>query len=384
MEQVLAETVMKRVGLKKNFPCWAIIMIILHFFACTSGTADRTGDLIGMLKSSDAKVRRDAALSLGYINESRVHEVLIGAMSDPAPWVRQEAGSALGKLKSRQALAVLMSALKDCSPEVRSAAANALGDIGDRVALDPLLVATSDPEPLVRTNAIGALGNLGDPRALDVLLKLLEEEPVNDMVYFALGKIGDPRAIAPLIAKVKQDQNGGNAVSGLKEIGPTAFTAMVAELNNDDEKIRGLMIRGLLLCGPPVIHFLIDLVKNGSTADRKKAGLVLQWVEEWYAGDPLKEEVDQLLDAAMRERNLPLVAGASSYFIRKGEIDTEVTLVQALKLYGDEVMANEYLNCTNGKLIGAAYRWARQHGLTTTWTMGKTGAMWGRDMRDGL
>jgi hypothetical protein len=368
---------MRGKGEEKLIRAMVSFLFIGLMAACSPQPVDYPARLIGNLKSSDAAVRSQAARDLGLHDEPRVHEALLAAAADPSPVARAGVFEALGRLKIRRALPFLLSGLKDRSANVRAKAATALGQIGDAQALEPLLAALSDPEPEVRDNAIWALGSFRDGRALDALLKLNETQSANSMVYYgALGRIGDPRAIAPIIAAVKRTDDFW-AAAALKEIGPPAFAALVAELNTADADTRGRLTACLLRGGPTAIRFLMGLAKSGSAAERKTSGWVLQGVGRWYPDDPVKGEVDALLADAFAARDLPLIAGASSYFIMKGEKGSENILGEALRLNGDREMATIYLNCDNGKLILAAYEWARRHGYGTMRASGGAAAKWG-------
>ena len=89
-------------------------------------------DLLVLLRDSDARVRRRAALAVGRV----------GLPEGVAP------------------LAALLSGDRD--PAVRQMAAFALGLLGDRAAVAPLRVALADPELLVQGRAAEALGLIGD------------------------------------------------------------------------------------------------------------------------------------------------------------------------------------------------------------------------------
>ena len=90
------------------------------------------GDLTALLKDSEGRIRRRAALAIG-----RVHlpagivplADLLATESDPE--VRQMAVFALGLIGRQEATGVLRNALADPSPIVRGRAAEALGLIGD-------------------------------------------------------------------------------------------------------------------------------------------------------------------------------------------------------------------------------------------------------------
>ena len=90
--------------------------------------------------------------------------------------------------------------------------------------------------------------------------------------------------------------------------------------------------------------------------------------------DPRAEKA--LLDA-LHEGNAPAIAGASLYFVFRGESGSEDALIETLNQYGDEQMANLFLNCGNPKLEAAARAWGHRRG----WEMQQQvyGLMWGHE-----
>jgi hypothetical protein len=131
------------------------------------GPADAIIDaLTGALKDSDAGVRRQAAVSLGQMDNARAVPALIEALKDAEPGVKQRAIVALGQLGDARAAAGLAATLKDASPDIRARAASALGELQDRSAVEPLIAAARDANADVRRRVAQALGNLSDDRAL--------------------------------------------------------------------------------------------------------------------------------------------------------------------------------------------------------------------------
>ena len=369
---------MKEGWIEKLSRALVLLSLVAVMTACSQQPADHVADLIDNLKSPDAEIRSHAARDLSEHDEPRVHDALLSAASDPSTRVRVSTLEALGKLKVRRALPVQLASLKDRSPDVRLTAAVALGRLKDKSTLESLLTALSDPETEVRDQVINTLGNLGDVRAVSILLKLEEAKSSNPMVYYgALGRIGHASAIEPIIADIKRGMGEPCAAQALAEIGQPAFAALMAELSRTSGDERGLLLRGLMLGGSAAIRFLMRLAETGSVAERKMSGLALQWVGEWYPNDPIAGEVEALLQKAMTARDFPIIAGASSFFIRKGVPGTEEALAGALREHGDREMANEYLNCTNGKLILAAYEWSRRHGYKTIMVPGGGKTKWG-------
>jgi hypothetical protein len=85
-----------------------------------------------------------------------------------------------------------------------------------------------------------------------------------------------------------------------------------------------------------------------------------------------------VLLAALRERDLAVVAGAYSFFIERGEPGSEDVLIQALNAHGSGATAVAFLNCGNSALSKAAGEWAEAHGYEVQQWYGTAGhARWG-------
>ncbi|HZS40209.1 MAG TPA: HEAT repeat domain-containing protein [Polyangia bacterium] len=87
----------------------------------------------------------------------KIDDLTRALMQDPSYKVRVQAALVLGKLNDRRAVPALMQALKDENESVRGVAATSLGRIGDRSAANALLQATNDPSEFVRAQAKKAL-----------------------------------------------------------------------------------------------------------------------------------------------------------------------------------------------------------------------------------
>jgi HEAT repeat protein len=88
---------------------------------------------IPLLKDSDATVRREAALTLGFLGQGGLNAAssgvtnLIAALTDSAVPVRRASAWALGEIGNSSASAALTTALNDSDASVRSIAKAALG-----------------------------------------------------------------------------------------------------------------------------------------------------------------------------------------------------------------------------------------------------------------
>ena len=95
-------------------------------------------DLLVLLKDSEGRVRRRAALAVGRTRLPAGVPPLAALMSDADPEVRQMAAFAMGLIGDASAAQALTAALADADPLVQGRAAEALGLIAHKPAADPI------------------------------------------------------------------------------------------------------------------------------------------------------------------------------------------------------------------------------------------------------
>lgn len=114
--------------------------------------------LLGALGDPDPSVRHYLAFTLGFFDDPRVTEPLLGLFrSDGDVDVRCAAAEALGRRETMEAIDPLLAALGGTDPRVRQSSAYALGLIGDPRAREALEKAKGDSDELVRFFAEDAL-----------------------------------------------------------------------------------------------------------------------------------------------------------------------------------------------------------------------------------
>jgi HEAT repeats len=97
-------------------------------------------------------------LMAGRASADKIDDLTRTLMQDPSYKVRVQAALVLGKLNDRRAVPALIQALHDENETVRGVAATSLGRIGDKAASNALMVAsTSDSSEFVRGQAKKAL-----------------------------------------------------------------------------------------------------------------------------------------------------------------------------------------------------------------------------------
>jgi len=161
------------------------------------------------LKDVNEDVRAMAVMALGQIGNKSMIDMFVRCLEDPSAKVRANAAVSLGRLKDVRGLEPLLVILKnDESSRARTQAANALGEIQDTRAVEPLISSYSDKSLNVRCAVVSALGNLGDNHSIDLLISALSDENsrLRQSAVYALKNFKNPRTIEALIERL-QDEN---------------------------------------------------------------------------------------------------------------------------------------------------------------------------------
>jgi hypothetical protein len=89
--------------------------------------------------------------------------------------------------------------------------------------------------------------------------------------------------------------------------------------------------------------------------------------------------VESALLEALSQDDSAVIAGAYPFYIKKGKPGSEDALIEALYRFGNEEMAQNFLNSGDVKLEHAASEWATSHGFMTimTPTFGGGRQQWG-------
>ncbi|MFX1452570.1 MAG: HEAT repeat domain-containing protein [Promethearchaeota archaeon] len=150
--------------------------------------------IVKLFEHENPTLRCYAAGALGRMGDQRALIPLKLALSEEYeedPSVRAEVATALGRLGIKGALDALIESLQnDRDKEVRSKAAFALGLLGDNKAVEPLIERIGY-DFYVQRNAAIALGQLKDERAIEPLARLLTDQILGEIAYYALASI-DP------------------------------------------------------------------------------------------------------------------------------------------------------------------------------------------------
>jgi HEAT repeat protein/cyclophilin family peptidyl-prolyl cis-trans isomerase len=247
-------------------------------------------DLAVLVRDSEARIRRRAALAIGRVKLADGVTLLVPALADTDPDVRAMAAFALGLIGEASAESSLAPLLKDPSPLVRGRAAEALGQIGatgsaaaigqmageyarnaavsamqpdDETrpaapeaeafklglfalvrlrAFEPLATAVLDGgRPISNWWPIAyALQRVEDPRAAPALQQLLDTKGLSTRAFAArgLGGVKDATAAPALLALLQPAAKSGVEVSvaairALAQMGATQAPETLARLAAD-------------------------------------------------------------------------------------------------------------------------------------------------------
>ncbi len=124
----------------------------------------------------DVDVRRRAIESLGYIDESHIHDLIEAAYYDGDLRMQASAVFAMGRSANPRWRPYILAELESPDPELRYEAALAAGELEIPEAIPPLKVLLEDEDMEIRLAAIEALGRIGGPEAERLLVELAETE----------------------------------------------------------------------------------------------------------------------------------------------------------------------------------------------------------------
>jgi HEAT repeat protein len=359
--------------------------------------------LIEAMKDSRSDVVSQAMQALGAIHTPEAIDALIAAAepvvsgairfgqsstsesfadANKTSYLADEALRALGAADDARAIAYLAGALQSTNASARISAAQALRQSKSPEAAKAL-VAAAGPEG--NAGAAQAVAMLGIAGATDVegLLRLLNDPQRRDTAIAALGRTKDPRAVEPLIALLKTPypgtpqpygariatfSDGATAaatvpylavVQALGELGDARAVPPLIDYLQHGPVSRDSVPSALVALGSPAIGPLIDLLHDENAQTRKLAAGALAAMVMRRDADPRPKEA---LLAALREQNAAALAGGFQFYVSLGAPGSESALAAALQQYGDQMMAEYFLNCGDVQLEDAAREWGeKQH-----------------------
>ncbi len=140
---------------------------------------ETVGLLLDALRGPSAKVRRNAVIALGKMDDTRVTAALIHAEGDVDHSVRAAAAAALGERRDPDGLEAVVTALRDPDRDVRDAAAEQLGNWKNPRAVQFLVVDARDFSANIRLVAMEVIARMpgagSDPEMGPVLAEALSD-----------------------------------------------------------------------------------------------------------------------------------------------------------------------------------------------------------------
>ncbi len=342
-------------------------------------------ELLELMNDENPLVREAAAEGLGEMRDASILGSLTSALANEPDWsVRTDLLYALGEMGDARALEPLRQALEDSIRSVRFAAAAALGKIGDTTAVNALIAAlddatVSDVGPFseiviesprdVRIAIAQALGELKDARSANALVRLMSSRSsfVRRAGTAALRRIGDRGSLEPLIAALNDPSIDvrREAAMALGKIGDKrAFQAMLDAVRSKRLRVTDVS-RSLDMLDPnwrdteSTGNLVEDILRQFHDMD---LGTRIRAAED--LAEIANDQASEALINELRKRNLPIVAGAHRFYIKRNIRGYEPVLIDALRFYGDKNVATIFLKSRNDRLAEAARNWARSRNLS--------------------
>jgi len=239
--------------------------------------------LVGMLADEDARNRRTATVTLGWLRETRATAPLLELLADAT--VREFASHALVSIGFFERAAWLRG-LAHADDSVRLGTLRCLAWIAppDGTALVAPLI--HDPSAEVRAEAAAAVGRLGDEDAPMLLFELLgdESELIQESAMESLSRMSPPRVL-PLLVQALASGDADARVRAAQTLGllrdGAALPALVVASRDEREAVRAAAMQALgELGGPEALVVLREGLQDASGVVRQQAVLALGRLRE--------------------------------------------------------------------------------------------------------
>jgi len=240
--------------------------------------------LLAMLGDEDARNRRTAAITLGWLREGRATGPLLELLADAA--VREFASHALVSIGFRER-ELWERGLAHADDAVRLGTLRCLAWIAppEGTALAAPLV--HDPSAEVRAEAAAAIGQLGHEDAPMLLFELLrdESELIQESAMESLARMS-PARVLPLLLQALGGADTDSRVRAAQTLGllqdPAAQPALVAASRDEREAVRAAAVQALgeLGGGPETLEVLRASLEGPSSLVRQQAVLALGRLRE--------------------------------------------------------------------------------------------------------
>jgi HEAT repeat protein len=221
------------------------------------GHPDMAARVDPLLRDERAHLRESAVRIAGYFGYAECAEGLLACCSDPDLAVRRAAIEHLAFIEDERVHPVLMNALGAANPALRCSAVQALGKIEGTRPVPPLTAALADVDPWVRYFAARGLARRDQDPPLDELTRLAFDDPAGHVrlaAIDALGQIASPIAI-PALAALTGSPDLDIAKAAIHALGQQAhqdaWPALQASLRGDDQQRRAAAAQAIARHGGP-------------------------------------------------------------------------------------------------------------------------------------
>jgi len=330
--------------------------------------------------------------------------LLVDASIDKSPLVRDRACHELGELKDARAVKPLLKVLRDEQDYVGREAAKALIKIGND-GIESLITCLKGKDYKIKKRALYSLINYAiDPRLIDHLIDVLDDDDpkLRACAAWGLRKYGEIKKAGDALALAINDKdknvriNAADSLGNFKDYHPS--NALINALKDEDFEVRIAAVKSVgLQKDQKAIGALISILEDANSDVRQEAAgsIISIGIDSFNEFKKYKREkgnnYSDMLISFMRQGNnlADLIIKASDildiyiFSKRYEEIisfrvpGSEQILILALQNYGDESMANVFLNRGNPELFKAAKEWAQKRGYVVKKYNSSSGPMFG-------
>jgi len=266
----------------------------------------------------------------------------------------------IDKLERSQNIDGLIKALDYEKKSIKSDAKEALIRIGSP-AVEPLLSALDNSSVMDRGLIIEVLGEIGGEKTFESLVSLLNDDSNEEIAYKIVKQLPNfgEQAIPYLIDSVKsRSEVTYDAEKGLSKIGKPALEPVIELLYDPEDSIKASGIRILEeIDDPRSIQALLDFAFN-----EKSFYESLELVNAAEAAVISLNNKDATILLKYLEDESSCKKVYSSLIPYSSDPEVNEALIRALDNYGNESMAESFLNSKNEELQDAAKEWAYHHG----------------------
>ena len=255
------------------------------------GSLEAAQRMVSLLTSTNQELRTtliDAFVKMG----PRIKPLLRNFIKTGGKQIQTAIATVIGRMQSREFLPDLIALLKSPEASIRKSAVDALGRLGDPQAIPGIIQAFGDLSREVQLSAVEAMARIGKPAVepLHETLRYSSRKSIQQNVLYALARIHDTSSIPHFVDSLSSTYSivrraaikgltalGLEAVEAVQEVIRTVELPMIDDLLNQAEKgattvIRLRAIKALgTLADHRAVHLLKQLAASQEEAIQKAA-----------------------------------------------------------------------------------------------------------------